>query len=213
MTNEKLNEIKTQLGIDNKKWYTLYDVESISLKNGVGIYPNWKYMRFLFSENEIFIKHGNSKPYGARLITKFMISSTQRSISFPYGSLISSVSQHPDFREPKIGDILVASNSDGAILSECIIDKITRGMNGTTISLVNPIALNKDILLSFYDPSEYDPENCIHSSILQGVYMKFEENIAGQTNKKYGKYQEIIKNKNIVSFDLKLISKRTYSAR
>lgn len=213
MKNEKLNEIKTQLELTDKQWYTLYDVESIVLKNGIGIYPNWKFMRFLFTENEIFVKHGTSTPYGARLITKFMISSTQMSISFPYGSLISSVAIHSDFREPQSGDILVASNSDGGILSECIIDKVTRGMNGTTISLVNPITLSKDVLLSFYDPREYNVESCIHSSILPGVYMKFNENESGQIHKKYGKYQEVIKNKNIVSFNLRLISKKTYSVK
>ena len=213
MKNEKINEIRDQLDLEREKWYTLYDIDSIQLKNGVGIYPNWKFMRFLFTENEIFIKHGTSVPYGGRIISKFMISSSQMSISFPYGPLLSPVNIHKDFREPCSGDILVASDSDGNIVSECFIQKINRGMNGTTIILANPITLKKDILLSFYDPKMYCSDDCVHSTIVPGVYMKFTENENGIFHKKYGKYQEIIKNKNIISFSLKLISKKTYTAK
>ena len=53
MKTEKINEIRDQLDLEREKWYTLYDIDSIQLKNGVGIYPNWKFMRFLFTENEI----------------------------------------------------------------------------------------------------------------------------------------------------------------
>lgn len=212
MKSEKLNEIRGQLELNTDEWYTLYDVDSILLKDGKGIYPNWKFLRFLFTENEIFIKHGNSKPYGSRLSTKFSISSTQMSVSFPYGPVVSSVSYHPDFRSPKEGDILVALDSNNNIVSECVIKKVVTGMNGTIVSLLNPIVLKKDIVLCFYDPTEYDPKLCIHGTIVPGVYLKFSEN-SGYTHKKYGVYHEIIKSKNIISFDLKLISKKTFTTK
>lgn len=213
MTSEKLNEIIEQLKIEKNIWYTLYDVESIKLKNGKGIYPNWKFLRFLFTDKEILIQHGDSEPYGARLSTKFAISSNRNNITFSYGPLISPVTYHHDFRNPKIGDIIVASDSSGIILSESIISNIIYASNGTNISLVNPITMKNDILLSFYDPKEFNMPTCVHGTIVTGVYFKFKENPNGIKYKKYGVYHESIKYKDIVSIELKLVSKKTFTAK
>lgn len=213
MKSEKLNEIRGQLDIPTGKWCTLYDVDSILLKDGKGIYPNYKFLRFLFTENEIFIKHGKSIPYGARLSTKFSISSTRNIISFQYGPLISSVPYHDDFRYPKSGDILVVTDTSGNVVSEALIDSVINGMNGVMITLISPINIKNDILLSFYDPLLYNKDLCVHGAIDIGVYLKFSENENGINHKKYGRYHEIIKDKNIISFDLKLISKKTFTTK
>lgn len=213
MKSEKLNEIRNQLGLLTGTWYTLYDIDSILMKDGRGVYPNYKFLRFLFTENEIYVKHGKSTPYGARLSTKFSISSTRMAVSFQYGPIISSVSYHSDFRVPRSGDILVASDSKGNVVSESVIESVIFGMNGTMITLLTPITLNNDVLLSFYDPQMYSKDLCVHGTIDPGVYLKFLENENGINHKKYGKYHEILKDRNIISIDLKLISKKTYTTK
>lgn len=212
MTSEKLNEFLNNMKLEKGKWVTLYDIDRIELRGGIGVYPNWRFMRFLFTDNEVLVRHGNSKPYGARLNTKFMFSMDYCSVSFQYGPLIASVNTHEDFRNPKTGDILVATNESGIIVSESIISRVTSAINGHTIHLANPVAPAPGIFLSFYDPTCFNPETSIHGKILTGVYTTFVEN-PGSKHKKYGVYHEIIKIKNIESFDLKLISNKTYNVK
>lgn len=212
MKNEKVNEIREQLKINKKEWTTLYDVDSILLRDGIGVYPNWKFTRFLFSENEIFIKHGTSEPYGGRLSPKFVISSTGRFMNFQYGPVLSPVSYHRDFRDPKAGDIVVFSDGS-TIVGECLIKNIIYSSNGTVIEFVNAAPMRNDLLASFYDPKEYDESKCIHGNIFPGVYLKFTENQNGHFNKTFGRYHEVIKYKNIESFNLKLISKKIFNTK
>ena len=56
--------------------------------------------------------------------------------------------------------------------------------------------------MSFYDPSMYNNEDCIHGTEVEGVYGKFTENKG--KNKKYGTQHEVINIKNIKEVNLKL---------
>lgn len=195
-------KILINLKYTRNEWREFDEISSIVLNDGRGIYPNWQYMRFLIKDNgDILIKHGKSEPYGARLIGSFMVSYDGFSISFPKGDIISPTEYYTKFRFPVEGDIIRLS--DKKLLGEFLVSKVSVRMNAIIINLANPLYYKNRGRLSFYDPNSFDSELCMHSTAVEGVYMKFKEN-SGKPDKKYGVYHEIIKYKDIKEISLKV---------
>lgn len=212
MRKEQFNEIIEDLKIEKNKWLTLGEVESILLSDGRGIYPNWRHMRFKFTDDSILIKHGDSFPYGARLGNIFNINNDMKQISFPPSSIIAPSEFYSDFRLPKSGDIVRFTNGASTLLSECLVENVLMTSNVFVIKLVNRANIGKDFRISFYDPQEYDKDICMHSSEVEGIYMKFSENDGKQ--RKSGIFHETIKCKEISEIMLKLAYKnKTYTIR
>lgn len=207
MDKEKYEEFIENLSVKYETWYTLQDIDSIITKNGIGYYPNWKHMRFLFRKNEMLICHGKSILYGCRIENRFSLAYDNKTINFP----ITVKNSFSKFRAPVTGDILVSADGDGHILSESIISNVHSGMNMISISLTNPIILSKyDIILSFYDPTVNTSENRI---IVNGEYADFIPNKNGKEYKELS-YHESIKIKNIEEISLKLRTKnKTYKVQ
>lgn len=210
MKKERFEEILFNLKIEREKWLTLTEIESIVLDNGRGIYPDWIHIRFLITKNnEIIIKYGNSEPYGCRLASRYSISYNNMSLSFPPENVIANSSYCKEFRLPKKGDIIRSTVGCFKILSESVISGVQAAGNTFYIDLLNPIKYNSESHLSFYDPKEYELENCIHGNEVEGIYTKFQEN--NGKNKKFGIQHEIIKIKNIKEINLKLLKhNKTY---
>lgn len=209
MTYERFNEILENLKLEKFKWLDLTgEIESLVLKNNIGIYPNWKHHRFLITDKSILVKHGDSVPYGARLSNIFTISADFTGITFP-GKLIVPTPFYNDFRIPKRGDILCASYDKDTVYSCVIVEEVINAMNGTFIKLSQPLKIGKEFHLSFYDPLEYLPDICMHGEYYEGIYMKFLERPGKKS--KYGVFHETIKIKNIQEINLKLSAKlKTY---
>ena len=212
MTKERFEEIITNLKLEKNKWITLGEIESIIFSDGTGIYPNWKHIRFLITDgNEILVRHGDSEPYGARLNYIFSLSTDGCSLSFPPGNVVAQSEYYSNFRIPKSGDIIRSTIGTEKCLSESIVSSVLNAGNMCLISTINPIVMNKESRLSFYDPSEYDADICMHSTESEGIYMKFHPNCNGKKDKKFGIYHDIIKIKNIAEINLKLFVKlKTY---
>lgn len=213
MKKEKFLEIKENLKIKDGEWTVLNDIDAIILDDGVGIYPNWNHLRFLFDGDTIFIKHGLSEPYGARLTNTFNLSSNMLTISMPPGDVVIPTSFYNSFRLPKEGDILRSTVGTQKVLSESLVKDCKVFNNSTVIHLVNPVKMTQESHLSFYDPGKFNKENCIHSSIVEGIYMKFKENENGRKSK-FGAFHETIKGKSIQEIHLKLSTKqKTYTLK
>lgn len=208
MKKEKFEEFLVNAKIEKNKWIKLDEVESIVLSSGKGIYPNWRHLRFLITNNEILIQHGNSFPYGGRLQLNYTISYDHMTVNFAPGDLYVPSIYAKSFREPKIGDTLVSINTYGKIDSECIIMNVKKYMNLTSLDLASPIMAKNGSKLAFYDPSEYNKELCSHGDIADGIYMKFKEN-EGKV-KKLGIYHEKIKISDIKEINLNLKCEKTY---
>lgn len=201
MKQERFNEIITNLKLERNKWIDLNEISSIVLSDGRGIYPNWKYLRFMILESSILVKHGDSEPYGARLVPTFNPSYDYESFSFPLNA-IQSTSYYSTYRLPETGDILRATY-DSTTLWEAYILECVKSMNGLIIKTGSPHITKKPFHLSFYDPEEYDEGLCMHSTEVEGVYMKFKEN-KGKIKKGLGAVEEIIKVKNIQEINLRV---------
>lgn len=207
MTKERFNEIITNLKFEKNKWYTFSEIDSIFLEDGRGIYPNWMHMRFLINEkDEILIQHGNSKPYGARLSTNLRFLIGYRAMQFHPSSFIIPTKYYTEFRYPKSGDVLIVSNGKNSIINEAIITSISVNPGLITIDLTNPIIVNQECNFSFFDPSQYEEDKCIHGTEEEGIYMKFFPN-SGKNYKNFGVFHEIIKIKNIKEINLRLYVK------
>ena len=208
MKNERFKEIINSLKIETNKWLDFSEISSILLKNGRGIYPNWLYERFLIdsSMSNIFIKHGKSTPYGARLSMAFSFPYDMSAILYQPGIIVPKTQYYPEFRNPRKGDVIRAT-TDNIVISESIVDEVIYMGNSIRINLIRPLSelinYRKDFLLSFFDPGEYSKENCVHSTIVEGIYMKFDEN-KGNRKKSFGVFEEVIKIKNIEEISFKL---------
>lgn len=207
MKQERFKEIFEKLEIPHNKWINLSEIAYILLNDGRGIIPNWQYLKFLIDDKEnIFIKHGTSEPYGAKLSRLFSPSFDMRDISFPPGKTVIPTKFYSSFREPKSGDIIVAVSNE-KIIDYSVIDSIMKMGNLTSISLMAPLknCINRnDFLLSFYDPGEYVSDTFhMHSEEEVGIFMKFVEN-QGKEKKNIGCYEEIIKPKQIKEIELKV---------
>lgn len=209
MEKEKFEEVIENLKLERYKWQYLNEFDSIEMKDGKGFYSDWKHLRFLIGDKFIFVKHGISEPYGARLSYIFNISYDGTTVSFPPGNPVLPSDYYGEFRAPKQGDIIRSTISTTNILSESLITEVYNSGNSFIIKVLNPIKMNKESKLSFYDPTVYDKELCMHSSEVEGIYMKFKENPGKKS--KYGIFHEIIKIKNIKSINLKLsVKQKTY---
>lgn len=202
MKNEKFKEIVEKLNLEREQWIKLSEISSIILSDGRGVYPNWCYMRFLISDkDELFIRYGESTPYGARLNTHFSRNYDNSAFLFPVNP-VPNTQYYENYRLPTTNDILRASDN-GELIDEVGIREVQHAYNGLMITPLRPLRLVERFALSFYDPFQYDGKSCMHSDEIDGIYMKFKEN-PGRLHKKYGVYQEIIRPKEISSINLKL---------
>jgi hypothetical protein len=209
MEKLKFEEIISKLGYQKNKWLFFHEIDSILLNSGKGFYPNWKYLKFLIdSNNKIYIRHGHVKPYGARLNGLISISGDYTMLTFSKterGIPIESSSFYNEwFRQPKAGDIIRITENLTISHGESIIKDIIPSMNSVIIRIWSPINFPKNSKLSFYDPSVLnDIDNCIHSSIYEGIYMHFEPNETKKKNK-FGIFHDEIKIKDIKEINLKI---------
>lgn len=210
MKKENFIEFLKNAKIEKDKWTTLPEVESIVLSSGRGIYPNWKHLRFKVYDDIIFVQHGDSEPYGARLGNMFSLSGDKTKISFPPSSILAEVN-YP-FRQPVVGDILRVTNGKNNLTSEAMIVNVLKASNCTVYTLSNPINATNDFRLSFYDPTQYEEHSCMHSSEIEGFYMKFTANQGKE--RKTGIFHELIKVKDISEIKIKLgIKNKTYTVK
>jgi len=209
MTNENAEKIFSNLKIKKDIWKNFCEIDSIIMKNGVGYYPNWKHLRFLYTGKEILIKHGDSLPYGARLTTSYGLSEDRLEVSFTPGQIVIPSEYYSDFRLPRFGDIIRSSETAFKVLSESIIMDVKFYANTTQIKLATPIFFSNYSKLSFYDPNEYKKETAMHATEVEGIYMNFKER-KGKSYKNFGSYHEKIKIKDISEINLKLSNKKVY---
>lgn len=216
MTKEKLNELLDELHIEKNKWLDMYEIEGIILASGRGIYPDWKHIRTLITDNlDLLIRYGNSSPYGARLTFSNSISIDGMTIRLNSADLIQESVFYPGFRYPQVGDIIRLTHGPKTCLGESIITSASIGANCTILELSKPLPTTRSGMLSFYNPIEYDETLCMHSNPIEGVYMKFHPNML-QNTKKYGGYHELIKCKEISEIILKVVAKKnqkTYTVK
>lgn len=210
MKKEQFKEIIEELNLHKFEWLQLNEIDSFVLSNGRGVYPNWKHLRFQILDDSIFVQHGDSVPYGGRLGNVFSISSDNRQIAFPPGSVLADTPYQ--FRLPRVGDIVCAT--DGHKKSpkfSAMIINIINASNQFVIQLSNPVIPSNDFRLSFYDPAEVEENICMHSTEVEGLYMKFSPNYGKP--KKYGIKHEVIKIKDIKEIKLKLASQKIYTIK
>lgn len=209
MEKERFEEVVENLKLEKYKWQYLNEFDSIELKNGKGYYPDWSHLRFLIGDKFIFVKHGISEPYGARLKYIFNLSYNGMNLNFPAGNPVIPSTYYNDFRAPRVGDVIRSSEDVDKILSESIIKEVMNTGNSFIINISNPIKISKESHLSFYDPLLYNQENCMHATEVEGIYMKFKENHGKKS--KYGIYQDVIRIKDIAAINLKLsVKQKTY---
>lgn len=110
MERSEFNKFVENIGYQKFKYYSFREIESIIFKNGIGIYPNWKKMKFMITDDDILILHGRLEPYGGRI--KGLIN-----FSGAYDYMMLNMSKHGlildtksfygrDFRPPRDGDTL-----------------------------------------------------------------------------------------------------------
>jgi len=210
LEKNKFEEIIKKLKYDKDKWLLFHEIDNIILFDGRGAYPNWKYLKFLISgeKEKILIKHGQIKPYGARLNGLLYLSGDLKSLTFSrtnMGINIESSSFYNEwFRQPRIGDYIRAT--DGTIVyGESPIMDIVHTSNSIILILALPLNVPINARVSFYDYSvlSSDRENCIHSTFHEGIYMHFIAN-EGKIDKKIGIYHEEIRIKDIKEINLKI---------
>jgi hypothetical protein len=204
MEREKFEEIIKKIGYERDKWYILHEINSILLSSGKGFYPNWKHLRFKIVKDKILVKHGTSKPYGARLNGLMYVSGDYTSLTFAGskdGIAIEDSSFYGEgFRQPKVGDGLRITEGLGKTIGESFIRDIKGSLNSIVIFLWTPININKSSKISFFDPIilSSDKENCVHATMQEGIYMQF----SGNKSKK--EFHEEIKIKDIKEINLKI---------
>jgi hypothetical protein len=187
MEKGKFREILAGLSLQREKWLTLHEVESIVLKSGRGVYPSWKFLRFMVTHDDrIIVRHGKSVPYGARISGLSMISGDMKSLYFSPskdGVQIESSPLYGEFRQPRVGDTVRVTEGLGVSHGEALIVDRTAAINAVILTIAQPLHIPRTGKLSFYDTSVYsDSENCVHSSVNEGVYMHFQPN---QSKRKY----------------------------
>jgi len=215
MEKEKFNEIITKIGYEREKWYSFHEIESIYLTSGKGFYPSWRHLRFLITKNDkILIKHGRSVPYGAKLNGLTMLSGDYTGLSFIPGDRGFQIEVSPyseGFRQPKVGDAVRVTEGSNKMYGESYIKDIKPSLNTIILFLWTPIQFPRTGRVSYYDSQilSSDKENCMHSTMQEGVYMNFKGN---DSKKKYfgSSYHEEIKIKDIKEINL-LIGKEYYN--
>lgn len=203
MDKLKFEEIIHKLELKKEEWMDLDEIESIVLKDGRGIYPNWKYLRFLIKPDlTMLIQHGKCEPYGDRLASEFIVSYDRKTFSFKRDNVLSELSGFKPFRLPIIGDFICSTDGD-KLISEAVIVNVVNSSNMFIIDTSMPLKPGR---LSFYSATNRSWLD-MHSTHIEGKYMKFCHN-DGKTDKKYGFYNEVIKFKEIKEINLKIGSKK-----
>jgi hypothetical protein len=208
MEKEKFEEIVSKLNYEREKWLMLHEIDSIILSSGRGLYPSWKNTRYLITkDNKILVKHGKVEPYGARMSGLIFMSGDFMSMTFnlsSQGILIESSSfYNGSFRQPKMGDVVRASENLITVYGQSHIKAVRYTLNSVVIDLWEPLNVPKSGKLSFYDPTVYssDVDNCIHATIYEGIYMHFISN-ESKKKSKYGLFHEEVKIKDIKEINL-----------
>jgi hypothetical protein len=209
MEREKFDEISGKLKYEREKWLLFHEIDNIILKSGKGFYPDWKYLRFLITkDSKILVRHGVSKPYGARISGLTMVSNDYTSLYFTKtdkGIPIENSSFYNEwFRQPKAGDMVRVSENLTRSYGESMIKDVTYTFNSVIVNMWMPIVFPSTGKISFYDPGILkDTENCIHSTIHEGIYMHFEPN-QSKSKSKFGLHHEVINIKDIKEINLKV---------
>lgn len=209
MQKEKFEEIVNKLKYEKNKWLLFHEIDNIVLESGRGFYPNWKHLKFLIADDRIIVKHGQVKPYGARLNGLMYISGDHKTLTFSRtneGINIESSSFYNEwFRQPKVGDYIRITEGMELTHGESPIMDVIYNINSVMIVLALPIKVPLSARVSFYDYSVLasDRENCIHSTFQEGIYMHFIPNQA-KPDKKYGIFHEEMKIKEIKEINLKV---------
>ena len=205
MRKEEILNIAKELDITLEEWNEFYEIESINLISGKGIYPNWRHLRFLISKDgDIYVKHGESKPYGARLTLNFSITIDGLGVHLSAIDTVPGTDYYEKFRLPAVGDTL--RYSDGSkIVNESIITKVSRGSNCIILDVFPKLNTETYGKLSFYNVNERQILS-MHGAPVEGIYMNFFEN-SGKRHKVYGVFHEIIKPKEVKSINLNIRSK------
>lgn len=188
MEKEKFREIVSKLGYERDKWLTFQEIDSIVLKSGKGFYPNWRFLKFLVTKDDrILVKHGLSEPYGARLSGLSMVSADSTMLYFKPsatgGAQIEPSPMYGDFRQPRMGDTIRVTEGLSVYHGESMIMEVKPTFNSLILVLSHPLGIPRSSRLSFYDTSVYsDRDNCVHSTMTEGVYMHF---VPNQSKRKF----------------------------
>lgn len=210
MEKEKFREIVDKIGYERDKWHMFHEIESIVLNSGRGLYPDWKHLRFLItSSNKLLVRHGRSEPYGARLNNVTMLSGDFRSITFSAGSEGVSLEPSPfypqGFRQPRTDDIIRVTEGISRSYGESHIKEVRMTINGVIIDLWEPLQFPRTGRVSFYDPRVLvgDKDNCIHSTMHEGIYMHF---VGNESKRRFSglTFHEEIKIKDIREINLSI---------
>lgn len=204
MKTERFNELMKNLKIPSNEWVLFDEIEAIVLNTGIGIYPNWVHQRFMYNKDGyIFLKCGDSEPYGGRLSSIFSLGIGGQTITFQKNNVLAQTG-FPLFRLPEPHDVLNVTQGRYVSLVESIILNVINSENNFSMDLSNPIYLEPRCILSFYDPNQHLRES-VHGTISEGVYMNFIENPPYITrNSKVGQYHKTIKVSDIAYINLKL---------
>ena len=182
------------------QWHGYLDIESIQLRDGRGIYPDWRHLRFLCDGKDILIRHGRSSPYGGRISGLFMISEAGNPIVTPLGSgeLKAIPSEAYGFyRDFAPGDTLTVS-IDGKHVGQSLITSVQRYVSDKRIFLATPLIGDmRRAEFGFYDTMLYNSNvsECLHGILADRIYERFVPNPG--RNSRYGEYQESIRIKDI----------------
>ena len=173
-------EILEKLQVPKNKWIPLENIQEIKLQSGRDILPNWKKIKFLFTEKELFIKYGNSESYGGKLPQG----------SFRPGTDYAIFPGRDEFKSdsgvfPKRGDMIRLYGFDGLIYGESMIDAINVFSNQSIIKFVTPIFSSPRPLFAFYDPVKKNAES-IDGTIEPGSFYNFVANSGKWLLKKFG---------------------------
>ena len=201
--NKILNAFQ-QLNIPKNEWIICQEISSIIFKDGKGIYPDWKHLRLLFDEyGRIFIKYGESIPYGARLPLNANFHPGYDFVSFFGSFCVPETEYYKEFRLPKSGDMIRIADASGRVFGESMIEAVNIFSNQTIIKFSNQIMSTPMPLFSFYDPFERKPES-MHGTLIPGIFMNFVPNKGKLKTKSFGSFHEVRKVKDIVEINLNL---------
>jgi hypothetical protein len=207
MEKEKFREIFSKLGHEREKWLTLQEIDSVITGSGRGYYPNWRFLKFMVTRDDrILVIHGKSEPYGARLSGLTMVSSDMSTIYLKPSerglAQIESSPMYGDFRQPRVGDTIRVTEGLAVCHGESIIMEVKPTFNAVILMLSHPLSIPRSARLSFFDTAIYsDRDNCVHSSMSEGIYMHF---VPNKSKKKHGgfEFHEEIKAKDISEINL-----------
>lgn len=210
MDKEKFNEIIDKIGYKRDKWHTFHEIDSIVLSSGRGLYPDWRHLRFMVtSSNKLLVRHGKSEAYGARLGNVLMLSGDFRTMTLATSKDGVSIEQSPfypeGYRQPRTDDIVRVTEGMSKVYGESQVKAVKMTINGAIIELWQPLPFPRSGRVSFYDKNvlSNDKDNCIHSTMHEGIYMHF---VGNESKRKVqgDSFHEEIKIKDIREINLSI---------